>query len=684
MRLNSDVRERAGGLGDDGSPNFRENAFTELLCENLAEIGVLEDAVTAFCELRTGRGVARVNGYSLAEESDRLDLVASIFLDSEPTTVGKEDIVRGAVRAERFFEAAVDGIHAQMEAASDAYAMAVRIHEMRTGIKSVRIFIITDGTSTIKTLDEGNARGIPIRYEIWDIERLFRGMQSGLPRDEIDIDFERDFGGALPCLPMPSPAADYMAYLAILPGDVLFKLYDDYGQRLLELNVRSFLSARGKVNSGIRRTLRDEADRFMAYNNGIVVTVDALEIVSLPDGRPAIRSVRGLQVVNGGQTTASIHRARKVDGADLSSVYVPAKITMIDPASREEIVARVSRYANTQNVVQMADFSANEPFHVELERLSQRIWCPGEQGRWFYERARGQYQVAKGRLGTTPAQIRRFNEQTPPSRKFTKTDLAKYQQAWLLRPHVISLGAQKNFDHFMQDLRTRLGKDWLPEEGDYRELIAKAIVYRAVERIVRVEGFPAYRPNIAAYLTAYLWSRASGRMDLQRIWQVQDLSDEMKLLLGKWSHDINAAILESAHGRNVTEWCKKEQCWDGIRALSLSLPAELPAEMQAATDGDGNTHATPAGGISHEDLQSIERCRQVDGETWLKIHAWGTRSGNLERWQSGIAHTLAGYAASGWTRGPSPKQARQAVKILNLAAEHGVLDQRAPDSQPAE
>jgi hypothetical protein len=684
QRLNADVRERASGLGDDGTPNFRENVFTELLCEYLSEIGVIEDATTAFCEIRSGRGVARVNGYSLTDDSDRLDLIASVFLDSsEAATIGKDDIQRAATRAERFFEAALTGFHEQMEATSDAQAMAARIYEMRDDIRNVRIFIITDGLSNTKVLDESNVRGISIRYEIWDIERLFRGMQAGLPRDEIDIDFERDFGAPLPCLAMPSAAADYMGYLAILPGDVLYKLYDDYGQRLLELNVRSFLSARGKINSGIRRTLRDEADRFMAYNNGIVVTVDALDIVSLPNGAPAIGRVRGLQIVNGGQTTASIHRARKVDGATLSSVFVPAKIIMIDPASHEEIVARISRYANTQNVVQMADFSANEPYHVELERLSQRIWCPGEQSRWFYERARGQYQVAKSRLGATPAQLRRFNEQTPPNRKFTKTDLAKYQQAWMLRPQVISLGAQKNFDHFMQDLRARLGKDWLPEEGDYRELIAKAIVYRAVERIVRLERFPAYRANIVAYLCAYLWSRASGRMDLRRIWQDQDISNELKEMLRAWSQEINTAIVESARGRNVTEWCKKEQCWETIRALSLPLPTVLPVEMQSATDGDGSSRATPAGGISHEDLQSIERCRQVDGPTWLRIHAWGSQSGNLERWQSGIAHTLAGYAASGWTKGPSPKQARHAMKILNLAAEHGLLERSEPESQSA-
>jgi hypothetical protein len=179
QRLNADVRERASGLGEDGTPNFRENVFTELLCEYLSEIGVIEDATTAFCEIRSGRGVARVNGYSLAEDSDRLDLIACVFQDSaDAVTIGKEDIQRAGVRAERFFEAAITGLHAQMESASDAQGMAARIHDMRDEIRAVRIFIITDGMSNTKILDESNARGVPVRFEIWDIEPLFLGHAS--------------------------------------------------------------------------------------------------------------------------------------------------------------------------------------------------------------------------------------------------------------------------------------------------------------------------------------------------------------------------------------------------------------------------------------------------------------------------------------------------------------------------
>ena len=253
----------------------------------------------------------------------------------------------------------------------------------------IRIFVLSDGVTQLKQLDATEINGIPAKFEIWDSERLFRGMQSGLPRDEIEIDFKEMFGEAVPCLILPQPRSDYTTYLAILSGDMIYRLYDEYGSRLLELNVRSFLQARGKVNRGIRETLRDEPERFMAYNNGISMTVDELTTIVLPDGRPAIKSARGLQVVNGGQTTVSIHRAKKQDGADMSSVFVPAKITRVTGETLNQLVPKISRYANTQNVIQMADFSANDPFHVAIERLSQTIWCPGEQGRWFYERARG-------------------------------------------------------------------------------------------------------------------------------------------------------------------------------------------------------------------------------------------------------------------------------------------------------
>ena len=671
-RLSSELRDRAMGGGLSGKKTFRENAFTEIVVEYLAEIGMVENGEVCHCETRVGRGIGKVSGFGYNDDEDTLEVFTSVFLDSgTPSTLSSDDIRKGAERAARFVEATFSGIHQGMEVASDAHSMASRMHELEKHLDRIRIFVLSDGVTQLKQLDATEIDGITAKFEIWDIERLFRGMQSGLPRDEIEIDFEEMFGEAVPCLILPRRPSDYTAYLAILSGDMIYRLYDEYGSRLLELNVRSFLQARGKVNRGIRDTLRDEPERFMAYNNGISITVDELTTIVLPDGRPAIKSARGLQVVNGGQTTASIHRAKKQDGADISAVFVPAKITTIEGETLDQLVPKISQYANSQNVIQMADFSANDPFHVEIERLSQTIWCPGEQSRWFYERARGQYQVAKARIGTTPARTRRFNEQTPPARKFTKTDLAKFLNCWNQKPDLVSRGVQKNFDVFMQELRVGKETDWLPDESYYKLLIAKAILYKAVVRIVRQEQFAAYRANIVACLIAYVSSRTGGQLDMDVIWREQALSEEFEQLLRSWSHSINEAIRTTARGQNVTEWCKKEDCWKSIRNIALPLPDPIPLELKGHTEPSGR-RGRRAAPLTPADYENIAECKRLNGEQWLKIHAWGVRTGLLGKWQCGIAQTLAGYAANEWDREPSPRQAKQGVAILEIVSHHDV------------
>lgn len=576
QRINAEVHDRAsGGSGNDGAVDFKENVFVEYVLDHLSEMGIIENAEVCHFEGRTARSTFKVNGFAVNDDGDTLDLFTSLFCDyQQPANTSVEEVKKAAKEAIRFFDAARRGIHQQMEAASDAFAMTSRIHEVVSDLSRVRVFVLTDGLSRIKDVRRARLRGLPVpfEFEIWDAQRLFRSMQAGLPRDVIEIDFERTFGSPLPCVAMPCAAEDYNAYLLIMPAEVLYRIYDEYGPRLLEFNVRSFLQAKGKVNKGIRETLKKEPDRFMAYNNGISATADSLQIIRGDDGQLAIRSVTGLQIVNGGQTTASLHRARKIDRADISRVFVPAKITtLLKPEKLDEIVPRISLYANSQNVIQVADFSANHTFHIEVERLSTAVWCPGEQGRWFYERARGQYQVAKSREATTPAQKRKFDERTPSSRRFTKTDLAKYINSWDQLPHVVSRGAQKNFLAFTTELHRR-SPDWKPDEDWYREFIAKAILFRQAERIVRQEKFPAYRANIVTYLVAYLSHLRGPSLSLRQIWDDQKTSVELENTLRSWSRRISDAIVTSAAGRNVTEWCKKEECWEAVRNLNNSRP----------------------------------------------------------------------------------------------------------------
>lgn len=661
--LQAEVADRA--LGDLEGGEFSENAFVDIVAEHLAEIGMLENPVVCFHEGRVGQGIVRLNGYAVADDGERVDLLIALYGGGgEPRTVGSTDIARAGAQAARALTSALRSSHQSMEEASDEYAMILRLAELlEAGLVEARVLILTNGIASARELERARVGEVDVSFEVYDLRRLMRTMQGAQVRDIIDVDLA-DMGlEPIPCVEMPAAAGEYAAYLAIFPGEALYRLYEAYGPRLLEYNVRAFLQATGKVNRGIRDTLRNEPQHFMAYNNGISCTVDAIWTAAGPKGM-VITGFRGLQVVNGGQTTASIHRARKRDRLDLSRVHVPAKITALPAENVEAMVPQISRFANTQNVIQEADFSSNEPFHVALERLSKSVWVPGERSRWFYERSRGQYQTACAMEGTTPARLRVFRERTPPSQKFTKTDLARFINSWSRLPHVVSTGAQKNFVSFMRTLRDARGGRWEPDEAYYRGAIAQAIIWLAAQRVVRQEGFPAYRVNIGTYLVSYISHRTGGRLDLEQVWRNQALSPELEAVMRSWSHAINREIQLSAAGRNVTEWCKNEDCWSRIRQLDIALQGSPPewGDGQSASVGEA-----PA--ATRDEHAAVARCMTLSSETWFALHLWGRRTGHLAEWQAGIAHTLSLYAGGGWQKAPTIKQARQGVRMLEIAAE---------------
>lgn len=582
-QLNSEVHDRIAS-GTDESP-FSESVFTRIVLDYLAEIGMADNPEVCHHEGRLRNATIRISGYSFSEEGDRLDLFVAVFRDqASPESVPKDMLMDAAQQAARFYKAVAKGGYAsQLDPSTETFQLATAIMEKRKDIQAVRVFVITDGVIKEKKFRGTEDDGITISLEVMDIERLYRGMQAGLPRDEVLIDFEKLTGHLLPCVFVPG-AERYATCLTVIPGNVLHAVYEQYGARLLESNVRSFLSVTGKVNKGIRETLRTNPQMFLAYNNGIVLTVDALVLDSMPDGAPGIRYLRGMQIVNGGQTTASIHRAKKVDKADLSKVFIPAKIiNVVDKEHVGEMVSYISKYANSQNTIQPADFSANEPFHIQIEKLADTTWCPDQRGRWFYERARGSYQVALFREGDTPARLKRLREVIPPQRKFSKQELAKYVNAWDQKPHLVSMGSQKNFDAFMQGLRRQRSGDWLPDEAWYRELIAKAILFREVQRVVRSQGFPAHQANICAYLVSYLASRSEDAFDLGRVWKQQGISAELRALLLQWAPRTDEALRSTAAGRMVTEWAKKEPCWQAIRQLDFGSPGQRIPERGSAS-----------------------------------------------------------------------------------------------------
>jgi hypothetical protein len=674
--LNREIHDRA-----DGGAISVEDAFAELLLEYLSDAGVVENTSVANFESRIGRGIGRVSGYAMGDDEDSCDLFITVFLDAgEPTKLPPDEVRKAIEQAVRYGDAALKGLHTTMAVSSDAYSMTVRINELTDQIERIRIFVLTDGISGLtgaKIPDRKNA-GKTWSFDIWDSERLSRLLQSGAPEAEVDIDLGTIWGSPLPCVTMPASVAEYQCHLTIVPGELLFRLYDTYGARLLERNVRSFLQAKGKVTRGIRDTLRKEPARFMAYNNGISVTAQTVELQPLPDGRPSITRIRGLQIVNGGQTTASIHRARKTDKVDLSDVFVPTKISVVPLDLLDSLAPSIAKFANTQNPVQMADFSANDPFHIELERLSKAIWMPGERGKWFYERARGQYQVAQATEGTTPARLRRFKERTPPSRRFTKVDVAKYLNSWDQLPHSVSQGGQTNFVLLMQRLRETHPRGWLPDDAFYRNLIAKAILCNSAAKVVRSEGLPAYRANIVTYLVAAVALKSGGQLDLKQLWENQCASAALEALMRDWAHPVADALITSAQGRNVTQWAKKAECWKAVMSVPLPFPDSMPAELHTTVierRGWGVKPGEVRVSLDPDELDAIAACRGTEVADWIRILDWGQRTAALDSAQRQTASALAALAANGWPREPSTKQAKDGRRIINLARELGAFSE---------
>jgi hypothetical protein len=561
----------------DSSP-FEETVFSEIVMKHMSDVGMTFEPVSCYYKGKVGNGVLRLSGYSVSDDGDQVDLFVSLYDGSgEITSISDTDTKNAAEQCIRFLRLCAEGKAVDtLDPSHDASSLAETLHSIYKDLDQIRIFVLTDRVAKSRQFAAREIGGKLVHLEVMDIERLHRHLSEGKPRDELMADFNELAGSPLPCIFVPGSKEDYGYALTAMPGEVLRGLYEKFGARLLEANVRSFLSAKGKgVNAGIQGTLRNEPSRFMAYNNGIVVVADEVHLGRAADGSIGISWLKGLQIVNGGQTTASIFfTKRKHPEVDLARVRVPAKIIVMnqqDPADEEALISDISRFANSQNAVKQSDLSANKPFHIEVERLSMSVYCPDGVSRWFYERAAGSYNTMLTRLGTTPARLKALKDEMPVSRKVTKTDLAKYLMAWEQHPDLVSLGSQKNFDRFMDRVSEQSQNGWVPSVDDYKAMIAKAKLYRDVEKLIR-SMFPAFKANVAAYLVALLSRELGDRLSLERVWLRQGISSELSQQLKVWAHEVNDRLHATANGRMVSEWAKKVECKEAVLVAAYSAP----------------------------------------------------------------------------------------------------------------
>lgn len=570
----------------DGSI-FAEMIFSEIVMQHMADIGMTFEPEVCHYQGRFGNAILRLSGYSMSDDADQLDLFVSLYQGYDvPTPIPEADTKTAVEQCIRFLALCAEGkLSDKLDPATDVYSLALTVREIYDNLEQVRVYVLTDGVAKAKNFKTREIAGKSVRLEVMDIERLHRHWSEGKPRDELVINFTEVCGMPLPCVYVPSEVEDYDYALTAVPGEALRFIYEKFGARLLEANVRSFLSVKRQgVNAGIQNTLRSAPGRFMAYNNGIVLVADEIKLDKTNDGSIGIAWIKGMQIVNGGQTTASLYFAKKkFPETNLSSVRVPAKIIIMkvqDSAKEEALVSDISRYANTQNAVKQSDLSANKPFHIEVERLSLSVFCPDGIGRWFYERAAGSYNTLLSREGNTPARLKALKDAIPTSRKITKTDLAKYINAWEVKPDIVSLGSQKNFDRFMSTMT--IGENEsplpLPTVSDYKNMIAKSIIFKATQKLVR-PMFQAFQANVAAYVVGVLSDRLRDKLNLDLIWTKQNVSPELLALIGTWATEVNENLHRTSGGRMISEWAKKPECREAIIGATYSSVTEGIPEL---------------------------------------------------------------------------------------------------------
>jgi len=383
----------------------------------------------------------------------------------------------------------------------------------------------------------------------------------------------------------------------------------------------------------MRHTIENESEMFFAYNNGLTATAEGVEVRTGDTGLE-ITGMKNFQIVNGAQTAGAIFAISRNKNIDLSEVFIQMKLAVIDEEKSESVVPKISQYSNTQNIVRAADFFANHPYHVRIEQKSRQIQAPLLDGQfrrsyWFYERSRGQYENLRARA-VTSVQKNDFKEQYPLSMKFSKTDLAKYLNVWEGKPYIVCLGAEKNFSNFANYIGSEWDKDAVQFSDMYfHHLVAKMIIFKGTEKLVSIQDWyqaGGYRSQIVAYSISKLahdLSRQDKKLDFDAIWDRQEIPKGVEDALQIISKEVDQVIRNpQLTGMNITEWAKKQACWNRVSDLDMSLPESLNMCLISAKQEKENKRVAKKDQKMVDGIQSQSIVYNAGTDFWNKVALW--------------------------------------------------------------
>ena len=667
-------------LSAESEMNDIQSEFIKYFTNCLIEAEEFDDFEEAYFEIIGSRKKPiQIDGYNFNNVDKSCILLISDFSHSnEMTKINTADINKLYSKLKAFIEHSINGyICKNCEESSYGYGVAEQIQGQIKDIMKFRLYIISDRiiSDRVKSIKKEDIHGIPVELNVWDIGRLYNVVQSNMARESIEIDFKQLTKQGLPCiLATDCKSENYKSYLTVIPGDVLANLYIEHGSRLLEGNVRSFLSIRGKVNKQIRATILNEPNMFFAYNNGIAATAIEVESESNSNGL-FITKLKDLQIINGGQTTASIANAVLQDKRDVSNVMVPMKLSIVNNEKAEEMIPIISRCANSQNKVDEADFFSNHPYHIRIEELSRKIYAPAINGNqyqtiWFYERARGQHTQEQMKLSAS--ERKKYLLKNPKSQVIKKVELAKYINTYNCKPNLVSKGAQAG----MRDFAEQIDKEWKLgnekfNEFYFKKVISLAILFKETEKLVSNQDWykeiKSYRANIVTYSLATIFNYIEKNLneytiDFKRIWNNQciykELEEQLKITTKEVYHFITR---DDRQTLNVTEWCKKDACWTRAKKENWTISEKFLMTLVTKNfSEEGKQQANRDQRLNNE-LNAELEVIQLGADYWKNMLIWAKDKKILLPMEIDILGVASSFNITG--KMPTAKQCKRLMLI---------------------
>lgn len=646
--------------------------YDEELASSIIEYMVDNGEVNApeICAFQKTR--SRITAYDYNIDAESLDLFYLIKADTLCGTVNNNKVQQGFNYLQAFHREALNDTlfkNKEIDETEEIYEVAQLVKSTKGNISQLRLYVITDGLtdpSAVPSQVEVDGEDYIIDFNVWDMQRVYQQHNIRAGKEKVEIDFPTSYNTELQCLKMSDTNPYIDAYLAIIPGITLAKIYKSYQQVLLEKNVRTFLQFKGKVNQQIRKTLREQPDMFFSYNNGISTTATEIKLKEV-DGVLYITNLYDWQIVNGGQTTASIAACLSDRSVDLSKVFVPMKVSVVrDLEHEDEIVKAISVSANSQTAIKNSDFSANEPYLIDLEQFSRQEWVPNGNSKpvckWYFERTRGQYLDQL-------AQLSGFNEKSfkiefPKNQRITKTDIAKYENLWKQRPYDICKGAESNYKLFVNDIK-RENPSITPLY--YKKIIAKCILFNTIDSIVMSKKLGGYKANMNAYIMASISCLSKGQLDLIYIWEHQMVQQEVvdkieELIPMIWLH-ITQSATAGNQSSNVGEWSKKPECWNRLKIKLSEVDNFDDSIMEPETNDDGSY-------LNEAQLDRIQQAEAIEPNYWFALANWAKSRDLLNPMDRKAAFNFGTMRSRG-RKFVSLKQAQYALKIISMAKELG-------------